>query len=192
MKLVVGLGNPGQQYENNRHNIGASILKYYVQNKGQKFKLSTKHNAQEAFFQEKQEKIIALLPLTYMNLSGDSVKSAMHFYKIPIEDVIVLHDEVDIPAGTLRIKIGGGDGGHNGLNSISIHGINYVRFRLGVGRPPNPEASLSSFVLGNFSREEKSDWEKLYPDVEKSIDLCIQEKVKEAMNQFNKKATAKE
>ena len=192
MKLVAGLGNPGQRYENNRHNIGASILKYWVQKKGQNFQLNSRWNAHYATLQEGKEKVIALLPLTYMNLSGDAVQAAMSFYKIPIENVLILHDEVDIPAGTFRIKRGGGDGGHNGLNSISVHGTDYVRVRLGIGRPSHPDASLHSFVLGDFSKEEKSNWENIYPHVEKSIELCIQGKITEAMNQFNRKDIQKD
>ena len=187
MQLIVGLGNPGKKYEQNRHNIGARIVKHWINRKKLKLQLSTKFNAEYAMCSIGEEKVLAILPLTYMNLSGDSVIAAMNFYKIPMENVLVLHDEVDIPATSFRIKKGGGAGGHNGLHSINVHGTNYQRIRLGIGRPSNLEMPLSSFVLGNFEEEEKLAWEKIYPSVEESIHLCISGKIEEAMNKFNRK-----
>jgi PTH1 family peptidyl-tRNA hydrolase len=133
------------------------------------------------------EDVVVLKPLTYMNRSGDAVADAMHFYKCPIEDVIVIHDELDIPPLSFRIKRGGGHGGHNGLRSIMHLGDQFLRIRAGIGRPAHPAHEVADFVLGNLSDEEWKNWDPLSKNVCQAIDLCVEGKVEEAMNRFHRK-----
>ncbi len=154
MYLLVGLGNFGKEYEKTRHNFGFMLIDqitadYRLTVIGKKF-------SSEVFSGEiAGEKIIALKPQTYMNNSGVAVLEAVQFYKIPPQNVIVFHDEIDLPLGAIKMKIGGGNAGHNGLKSIdSVIGKDYWRVRLGVGRPENKEFEVADFVLSKFSREE--------------------------------------
>lgn len=187
MKLVVGLGNPGAEHVDNRHNIGYRIVGHWLLSRGERFQEKREFRGLVSKVAFGGESVIVLLPLTYMNRSGEAIGPVMNFYKIAIEDVIVLHDELDIPAGTFRVKRGGGHGGHNGLRSIHPLGDAYVRLRLGIGRPPIPEMEVPDHVLGNFTLAEKKNWESLYPSVVEALELCIAGKVQDAMNRFNGK-----
>jgi PTH1 family peptidyl-tRNA hydrolase len=154
MYLIVGLGNPGTKYQNTRHNIGFMAIDHMIQ----RFSLPTeekKFNGLVSRGDINGTKIVCLKPQTYMNLSGQSVAKAMAFYKIPLERVIVLHDDIDLKPNTLKIKQGGGAGGHNGLKHIDqLCGKNYHRIRLGVGRPANPKFDVSRYVLASFDKNE--------------------------------------
>jgi PTH1 family peptidyl-tRNA hydrolase len=156
MKLIVGLGNPGSDYAKHRHNIGFMALDGIVRRHGfspwrQKFQGEICEGTIGA------EKVYALKPLTYMNLSGNSVQAAADFYKIALPDIIVLHDELDLAPGKLRVKIGGGHAGHNGLRSIAGQmGPDFVRVRLGIGHPGAKEL-VTQWVLGNFAKADQ-DW----------------------------------
>lgn len=187
MKLVVGLGNPGKEHADNRHNLGHRIVGHWVLARGERFQEETKFRSLAAKFALGDETVVALLPLTYMNRSGEAVQKAMAFYKIAVNDVIVLHDELDIPSGTFRMKRGGGPGGNNGLRSIHTVGDEYLRIRLGVGRPPVPEMDPADFVLGNLTFSEKKIWEALYPSVAEALELCIAGREPEAMKRFHTK-----
>jgi PTH1 family peptidyl-tRNA hydrolase len=156
MFLLVGLGNPGAKYNNTRHNIGfiASDILSTCYN----FVWSTKSkfNAEIACGDLEFGKVVLCKPNTFMNLSGASVSSLSSFYKLKPENVIVIHDDVDVPLGRMKYKLGGGAGGHNGLKSIDSNiGINYHRIRIGVGRPEDPRYNISDFVLGKFSKDEE-------------------------------------
>lgn len=148
MTLIVGLGNPGAAYEKNRHNIGFMVVDHLVG-------LIKASNVTKASFQGelfKSDKIHLLKPTTYMNLSGRSVLAVKQFYKI--EKLIVIHDDIDLEFGSLRFKIGGGNGGHNGLKSIdSLLGREYIRVRMGVGKPEH-KGMVADYVLSDFSEEE--------------------------------------
>lgn len=187
MKLLVGLGNPGAEHADNRHNIGYKILAHWVASQKQRFQEKSDFRGLVAKVSLPSSSVVALLPLTYMNRSGEAVAKVMSFYKIPIEDVIVLHDELDIASCTFRVKLGGGHGGHNGLKSIHPLGEAYVRLRLGIGRPPHPDIDVADYVLGNFSHGERQSWENLYPSIVEAMDLCIAGKTGEAMNRFSAK-----
>lgn len=187
MKLLVGLGNPGREHENNRHNIGFRVLGHWVQEQGGRLLEKSEFRGIFAKVDVDGEPVCALLPLTYMNRSGEAVEKVCSFYKIPIEDVIVLHDELDIPSTTFRIKRGGGHGGHNGLRSIHPLGDAYLRIRLGIGRPPIPQMDVADYVLGDFTLAEQKGWEKLYASVKEAIKLCVSGQDLEAMNRFNRK-----
>lgn len=151
--LIVGLGNPGREYELNRHNIGFMA----VDNLGEVFGQGNEKSSFQGLIRSaiiQGTSAMLLKPQTYMNLSGESVGACARFYKIPVERVIVMHDELDIAAGTVKVKQGGGHAGHNGLKSIDQHfGNNYWRVRLGIGHP-GEKHRVTGHVLGNFTDEE--------------------------------------
>ena len=148
MILLVGLGNPGTEYQANRHNIGFMLIDQLVDEL--KAVNITKSSFKGALY--KTPHFLLLKPFTYMNLSGESVQAVKSYFKI--EDVVVFHDELDIDLGSIRIKNGGSSGGHNGLKSLDAHiGVDYDRVRLGIGRPEF-KSDVTKHVLGNFSKEE--------------------------------------
>jgi PTH1 family peptidyl-tRNA hydrolase len=153
MRLFVGLGNPGQKYQDNRHNIGFMAMdeichRHKFSGWSAKFQGEISSGAIEG------QKIILLKPQTFMNLSGQSVQAAAAFYKIAPENITVFHDELDLLPGKTRIKKGGGAGGHNGLKSIDDHlGPDYWRVRLGIGHPSDKDM-VSPYVLANFAKDE--------------------------------------
>ncbi len=150
MHLIVGLGNIGEKYQLTRHNIGFMVIDQITKN------LSTS-NIQKSNFHSTLEKSAYDLyskPTTYMNNSGMAVQAIKEYYKLEMEDIIVIHDDIDLPFGTVKFKIGGGHGGHNGLRSIDAHiGKEYIRVRIGVGKPQD-KADVANYVLNNFSKEE--------------------------------------
>lgn len=156
MWLIVGLGNPGSQYQHNRHNIGFMAVDEIIR----RHNFSEPKKKFQALVSEGSingEKVLLMKPQTFMNLSGQAVQAACAFYKIPLDHVIVFHDELDIVSGKIRTKFGGGAAGHNGLRSIDEHlGQDYWRVRLGVGHPGGKEAVLGH-VLGDFSKDDQ-DW----------------------------------
>jgi PTH1 family peptidyl-tRNA hydrolase len=187
MKLLVGLGNMGEKHVDNRHNIGWKILSHWLLARGERFSEKAEFRGLVAKTNLGSDSAVCLLPLTYMNRSGEAVERVMNFYKIAIEDVVVLHDELDIPANSFRIKRGGGHGGHNGLRSIHPLGDAYLRLRLGIGRPPIAEMEVADFVLGNFTLAERSAWESVYGDVAQALELCAKGLEAEAMHRFHTK-----
>ena len=156
--LVVGLGNPGPTYASTRHNIGAMVIDEMVAQNSEKL---TRHKRALADVCETRvggTQVVLVKPLSYMNESGGPVKALAKFYKVPSEQIIVLHDELDIPLAAIRVKLGGGDNGHNGLKSIrsALGSGDWFRIRLGIGRPPGQQ-DPADFVLRNFSGAEASD-----------------------------------
>jgi PTH1 family peptidyl-tRNA hydrolase len=156
MRLVVGLGNPGTQHVGNRHNIGFMAVQEIARRHGfgpgrRRFQGVATEGLIGA------ERVLLLLPGTYMNESGRAVGEAAHFYKLALSDIVVLHDEVDLPPAKIRVKAGGGIAGHNGLRSISAHvGNDYRRVRIGIGHPGDKER-VHGHVLGDFSKAER-EW----------------------------------
>lgn len=152
MWLIAGLGNPGPEYAQTRHNIGFMAVDALA-GAGS---FSSKFHGETATLSIEGEKVVLLKPMTFMNLSGKSVQAAMAFYKIPPANVIVLHDELDLPLGKIRIKLGGGANGHNGLKDIDqMVGPNYWRIRLGIGHPGMKE-QVHGHVLSRFTSEERT------------------------------------
>lgn len=155
MWLIVGLGNPGAQYQHNRHNIGFMAVDEIVRRHNfsgwsKKFQALVSDGTLAC------EKVLLMKPQTFMNLSGQAVQAAAAFYKIPREQIIVFHDELDLAAGKIRTKIGGGAAGHNGLRSIDEHlGPDYWRVRLGIGHPGDKDR-VHGYVLGDFSKEDEA------------------------------------
>lgn len=154
--LIVGLGNPGREYERNRHNIGFMAIDALAD----QFGTGAEKNAYKSLIRSATihgKQVLLQKPQTYMNLSGEAVGAAARFFKIPVENIILLHDELDIPAATIRIKQGGGSGGHNGIKSTDQHvGNNTWRIRLGIGHPGDKDR-VTGHVLGNFTNDEL-DW----------------------------------
>lgn len=154
---MVGLGNPGPGYAGNRHNVGAMIADELAARLGGRFK-AHKAGADVVEGRLGGRRVIVAKPRSYMNVSGGPVNALARFYKIPPGQVIVLHDELDLPPGTIRVKQGGGEGGHNGLRSISnaLGSKDYLRVRFGIGRPPGRQ-DAADFVLKDFSAAERKE-----------------------------------
>jgi PTH1 family peptidyl-tRNA hydrolase len=187
MLLIVGLGNPGKSYAGNRHNIGFMALDAIARAcDAAPFRRKFQGEASEARIG--LPRALLLKPDTYMNESGRAVAEAARFHKIPVEDIVVFHDELDLGPGKLRVKRGGGDAGHNGLRSISAHlGGGYRRVRLGIGHPGD-KALVHSFVLSDFAKADKPWVEALCDAVAKNAeslakgdDSLFQTRVHEAM-----------
>ncbi|MEX0311609.1 MAG: aminoacyl-tRNA hydrolase [Tateyamaria sp.] len=154
MKLIVGLGNPGAKYARNRHSIGFMALDQIARDHGFP-PWKSKHQGSISEGRFGSDRVVLLKPETYMNKSGDSVGAAMRFYKLEAEDVIVLHDEIDLAPGKVRWKDGGGHAGHNGLRSVHAHiGPDYARVRLGVGHPGDKNA-VPGYVLRDFPKADE-------------------------------------
>lgn len=183
MKLVVGLGNPGNEYESTRHNIGFMILDSYLGN----VKWKTKNNALYCEANINNEKYIFVKPLTFMNLSGDAVVKYKNYYDIDINDILVIHDDLDLPVGSIRLKENSSDGGHNGIKSI-IKSLNSKEFkRLKIGISNNKEINTKSYVLGNFNKEELKVLNSLLETCYSIIEDFSKYSFGELMNKYNKR-----
>ena len=183
--LIIGLGNPGREYKDTRHNIGFMLIdQVAVRLNARGMKLQAKAIVTSALYEER--KIILAKPQTYMNLSGQSVQGLLHFYKIPIENLLVAHDDLDIPFGTIRIRPGGGPGGQRGMASTIDHlgTKEFPRLRLGIGRPPG-RMDPKDYVLQMFSKDDM----KLLPEVlDRAADAAMEFVMKglnASMNKFN-------
>jgi PTH1 family peptidyl-tRNA hydrolase len=150
MYLIAGLGNPGDKYTFTRHNIGFLIIEAMIKNQSV-VPIQNKNFQAIAY---KSSSSIFVKPQTFMNNSGEAIQKISHYYKIPNENIIIIHDDLDLPFGALRFKKGGGHGGHNGLRSIDQHiGVDYIRVRIGIGKPKLKE-DVVHYVLSNFSKQE--------------------------------------
>jgi len=173
MLLLVGLGNPGSRYAGNRHNIGFMAVDAIAKRRGigpwrRRFQGVSAEGPLGG------ERALLLLPGTYMNESGRSVAEAAHFYKLGLSDIVVVHDEIDLPHGKVRVKTGGGVAGHNGLRSISAHiGNDYRRVRIGVGHPGVKEL-VEAYVLNDFAKEERPWVEALCAIIAENAELLAQ------------------
>lgn len=187
--LIVGLGNPGREYEMNRHNIGFLAIDQLADKFGQgSEKSSFKGIVQSGNINGTS--VLFLKPQTFMNVSGESVGAAARFYKIPIENIIVLHDELDINAGTVKTKQGGGHAGHNGLRSIDhLVGNNYWRIRLGIGHP-GEKHRVTGHVLGNFSDDEMVWLEPMLKTLTDNFSLMLNGQSAQLAGKFITKSTA--
>jgi PTH1 family peptidyl-tRNA hydrolase len=184
MYLLVGLGNIGPEYANTRHNFGFLLLDKIIADYS--FSEQSKKFKSEVFSGEiNGEKIIAIKPQTFMNLSGSSVTAAAQFYKIAPKNILVLHDDLDLELGKIKIKTGGGHAGHNGLRSIDENiGKEYMRLRLGIGRPVSREFETADYVLGKFMKEEKAIVEKTNEKISKLIGEIFAGKEDSFLNKF--------
>ena len=183
--LVVGLGNPGPTYAGNRHNVGFMVLDDLASRVGGKFK-AHKGRADTVEGRLVGKRVVLVKPKCYMNESGGPVASLRDFFKVPAERIVVVHDELDIPFDTLRLKLGGGDNGHNGLRSItkSLGTREYLRTRVGIGRPPGRQ-DPADFVLKDFSGTEKKDLPLLVDRAADAVEALVSGALEAAQNTFH-------
>src|SRR3954452_16050028 len=183
--LIVGLGNPGPQYSGNRHNAGFFVVDLMASRMGAKFK-AHKGRADLVEGRLEGERVLLAKPKAYMNISGGPVASIRDFFKVPLDRIIVVHDELDIPYGTLRLKLGGGDNGHNGLKSLrsSLGSGEFYRVRFGVGRPPG-RMDPAAFVLRDFNAAERKDLDFLVDRAADAVGSLISDGLERAQNVYN-------
>jgi peptidyl-tRNA hydrolase, PTH1 family len=193
MKIIAGLGNPGPQYETTRHNVGFLALDRLI-DKWNASGPQIKHQGQIYSASYAGEKVILVKPLTYMNLSGRCIAPLFQFYQCKPEDLVVIHDELDLPPMTLRLKTGGGAGGHNGLKSVDEHlgkdRTNYHRIRIGIGHPskiPGMERiSPADYVLQPFKDEELQGLDPLLEEVADAVQEVLKGNILSAMNRYHR------
>ncbi len=193
MKLIVGLGNPGRTYAHNRHNIGFMCLRHFARTQG--IRLDKKQGqARTGTGKVSGSEVIVARPQTHMNLSGQAVSRLVNRFKISPDDLFVIHDDLDLPPGKIRLRRGGSSGGHNGIDSIITHlgSADFIRIRVGIGRPPlvegsarNKEAEIIDYVLSDFTSEELKTMNKVIPEVSEAILCLLGEGLITAMNKYN-------
>lgn len=190
MIIIAGLGNPGNQYAGNRHNIGFMAVDA-LQRLPSFTPWSRKFKAEISEGEIAGEKVLLMKPFTFMNLSGESVGEAMRFYKLTPGDIIAIHDELDLPAGRARIKIGGGHGGHNGLKSLDAHcGKDYRRLRLGIGHPGDKDR-VHGHVLGDFAKADKTWLDPLLDAIADNAAMLVKGEDSQLMNKLALATVAK-
>lgn len=169
VQLIVGLGNPGKEYQDTRHNAGFWFVDELARQQGASFKPEKKFHGDAVRCRIDGDEVWLLKPQTYMNLSGQAVQALAAFYKIPLEAILVVHDELDLPAGVARLKDGGGHGGHNGLRDITqkMGGNKFLRLRLGIGHPGD-KSRVTGHVLNKVSQDDRIE-------IERAIDAAIRE-----------------
>ena len=193
MFIIVGLGNPGKDYENTRHNVGfdaidALVDKYNVPESGIQSKAKVGKGVMDG------QKILLAKPLTFMNLSGEAVRGLVDYYKVdPESELLIIYDDISLEPGNIRIRKKGSAGGHNGIKSIISHlgTQNFQRIKIGVGEKPK-NWDLADYVLGRFSKEDRATIDATMKNVMHAASLIAQGDVDEAMNLYNKKQTGKE
>ncbi len=185
--IIAGLGNPGVEYERTRHNAGFVAIDHIAEKCGVSISRA-KFKALVAEANVAGKRVLLMKPTTFMNLSGEAISSAATFYKIPPENVIVLHDEISFDAGVFRIRRKGSAGGHNGLKSIiaSLSSDAFPRIKIGVGKKPNPDYDLVSWVLGKLPEPDFLKIKEQLDNIHASVSLMLDGKIDEAMNKYSK------
>ncbi|MEJ5256297.1 MAG: aminoacyl-tRNA hydrolase [Acidimicrobiales bacterium] len=184
--LVVGLGNPGREYAGTRHNVGFEVVELLAARHGGRFKKS-RERALVTEVRIDDHRVVLAEPQTYMNLSGEAVAPLVRHHGIEdLHRLVVVHDELDLPVGRLKVKVGGGLAGHNGLRSISahLHSSDFVRVRIGVGKPPSRERG-TDHVLARVSRSERTALDQTVRDAADAVELIVSEGPQAAMTRFN-------
>jgi PTH1 family peptidyl-tRNA hydrolase len=189
MHLVVGLGNPGSQYRDNRHNVGFMVVDDLLA-RARGSALRAKFGAEIAEVTLAGKRVLLCKPMEFMNVSGQAVARVAGFWKIPVADVVCVHDELDVPFGRLKLAAGGGPGGHNGVRSLiaDLGDPNFARVRFGVGRPA-PGRDAADFVLADFSRAEEKELADLRILAADAVEAIVGQGIAAAMNKFNGKAS---
>ena len=184
--LLVGLGNPGEKYENTRHNVGFQVIDELAERQGKPVQ-RLKFKALTALLTISGEKVLVMKPVTYMNLSGEAVRPAADFYKIPPERILVVSDDVALPAGRLRIRAKGSAGGHNGLKNIIQHlGTDqFPRIRIGVGEKPSPDYDLADWVLGRPQGEDRQAVDAAIRRAADAVECILAQGLELGMGKFN-------
>jgi PTH1 family peptidyl-tRNA hydrolase len=184
LKVIAGLGNPGEKYAETRHNIGFMVISELADRF--KVKSSYKFDGLVGDFFFGGEKIILFQPMKYMNKSGQPIYKLLDYFQIDAEDLLVIHDDLDLDLGKMRFKQKGGSGGHNGVKSIinSLNSDEFKRLKIGIGRPPE-NIPVPDFVLTTFSGEEKDISRKAVADAASAVELMLKEDIMKAMNKYN-------
>lgn len=180
LRVVVGLRNPGPDYEGTRHNVGAEVVQAVIERSGESpGRAPSRISGMITQLGVGDSRTLFLLPNTYMNRSGDPVRAALGYFKIAPADLLVVHDDIDLPFGRLRIQVAGGSGGHNGIRSVesSLGTREFSRLKVGVGRPPGAQ-DPSKFVLQPFSRHERSEVDLMVSDAADVVDLWVDDRVR--------------
>ena len=187
MKLIVGLGNPGKEYTNTRHNVGFNFIDYYLNYKNINDSWNKKFDGLYIQTVINGEKVIFLKPQTYMNLSGNSVRKVIDYFNIDIDNILVISDDLDLIIGNFKLRPSGSSGGHNGLKSIesSIGTNNYKRLKIGISN--DKDIDTKDYVLGNISKEDKSILNNLYKDLCLILDDYFYINFSDLMNKYNRK-----
>jgi PTH1 family peptidyl-tRNA hydrolase len=183
--VIAGLGNPGKEYQDSRHNAGFLAAERLAERNGLSLG-AHRFEARTAAGSIAGRKVLLLMPQTFMNLSGASVGQACRFFKVPAGQLLVLHDDLDLPLGRIQVRQGGGDGGHKGVRSVldALGDPGFCRVRVGVGRPPAPEDAVG-FVLGGFTREERPLLTEATERAAQAVEVWLREGLVAAMNRFN-------
>lgn len=191
MKLVVGLGNPGKTYAHNRHNAGFRCLNYFARLHLIRFD-HRQCRARVGTGELGSEQLLLAKPKTFVNLSGNSVACLVHKHGIPLSDLLVIYDDLDLPLGKIRLRQSGGSGGHKGMNSIisALGSEDFSRIRVGIGRPqaeeqPISEDAIVNYVLSDFSRQEEATIKPVIVKVAEAIDCFLSQGIEAAMSKFN-------
>jgi len=184
--LIIGLGNPGAEYEHTRHNIGAMCTDVLAERVRSKFSRHKRGNADVVEARLGAQRVVLAKPRSFMNTSGGPVKALADFYKVPLEQIVVLHDELDLPFAAQRYKLGGGDNGHNGLKSIraSLGSGDFLRVRLGIGRPPGRQ-DPADFVLRAFGSTERADLPAFLERAADGVGTLVTEGLAKAQREHN-------
>ena len=184
MTLFVGLGNPGSKYENTRHNIGFKVINALADH----FEARDISKSSFQGLLQRSSNSLFLKPTTYMNLSGKSVQPVKQFFKIPLDEIIVIHDDIDLPFGAVRFKRGGGHGGHNGLKSLDEYITKeYIRVRVGVGKPEH-KSQVADYVLHDFSQDEMLMLKELIQHISKACMVLQEEELKVVKSKYSLKS----
>jgi len=188
-RIVVGLGNPGPEYAGNRHNLGAKVVDLLAEQRRERFKKGARGFADVVETRIGDERVVLAKPRSYMNESGGRVKAVLAFYKVTPEQLIVVHDELDIPFAQVRLKIGGGPGGHNGVRSVdaALGTKEYARVRVGIGRPPG-RMDPADFVLRDFSAAERKELPLLIERGADAVETLLRQGLAAAQNLFHTNA----
>lgn len=186
MWLIVGLGNPGNKYLFTRHNVGFMAIDALAQSAGLRFQ--DKFKSEFTLTKLAGTEVVLMKPQTFMNLSGESVQPAAAFYKISLDRILVLHDDLDQPFGQIRLHKNRGHGGHNGIRSITqlMGSMDYARVKIGIGRPPHPDFAVADYVLQNFSGEEMKTLPAIFDRTWDAVEAVIQHGIEKAATEFNK------
>jgi PTH1 family peptidyl-tRNA hydrolase len=189
MKLIVGLGNPGRAYTNNRHNIGFICLNHFARTHAVKFDRK-QGRARIGMGRVAENEVVLAKPQTYVNLSGKSVSQLVKRFKISLDDLVIIHDDLDLPLGKIRLSYSSSSGGHKGIDSIikELGSQNFTRIRVGIGRPDKAEISedeIIAYVLSDFTPEQKQAIAKVIPKVTEAILCLLTEGLTPAMNKYN-------
>ena len=187
LSVIIGLGNPGPRYENTRHNVGFDTID----------RLSKKHNIAITKIKHKAiigdgniegRRVLLVKPQTFMNLSGESVREIVEWYKVPVKNIIIIYDDIDLPVGKIRIRPKGSAGTHNGMRSViyQIQSEDFPRIRIGVNKPPQGW-DLADFVLSKFSADERKDVEDAIENAADAVEVILKSGIDKAMNRYNNK-----